>query len=172
MNGVDELFSLIKKSRKMLFVLCGLPYSGKSFLSRRILKEAPCNYISIDKVLEEMRFDWNDNHLPDADGWKKALGRIFFELEAGLSTGVNVLYDSTNHTKASRDELRDLSNRVGADIKIIYLKASADLMRKRWAENKGTRERFVLDEKLLQITIEALEPPQADESPLIIEIPD
>jgi tRNA uridine 5-carbamoylmethylation protein Kti12 len=126
-------------------------------------------YVSIDTILEKLGYDWNTNKLPDKQGWEEIMNISYSESKNALLDSHNVLYDSTNHTKASREVLRTMSLEINASAQIIYIKVSPDSVRDRWKENKITNKRFVLDEKLLEITISALEIPDSSENPWIIE---
>src|SRR3989344_4045319 len=154
METIEKLIQSINNPHKTLWILCGLPYSGKTYIGKKILEQTSCIYVSIDAILETLHYDWNTNKLPDTEGWKK---------------GLNVLYDSTNHTKASRDKLREVAHSVGADAKVIYIDVSAKVAIDRWQENKKQKNRFVLDENLLHETINAMEIPTADEKLIVIK---
>ena len=123
----------------------------------------------MDVILEKLGYDWNTNRLPDEKGWQEVTDASYSESRRALKNSQNVLYDSTNHTKASRDALRRMAQEAGAKMQIIYIDVSVDIVRKRWEENKVTKKRFVLDEKLLDMTIDALEIPDDSESPWILK---
>ena len=165
---VEKIAELVKSSQKTLWILCGLPYAGKTYVAKKILKKADCMYVSIDDILHNFGYDWNANKLPDEEGWKKIFALSYERSREALGAGKSVLYDSTNHTRESRDKLREVARSSGANASVIYVKAPVELVRKRWEENKRTNARFVLDEKLFEKTIEALEPPASDEDPVVV----
>ena len=139
-------------------------------MSRLVLQETDCEYVSVDNVLEKLGYDWNTNKLPDKDGWNRVMDIVREKIKGTLENGFNVLYDSTNHTRVSRDKLRELADSVGAGIKVIYMEVGIRDVRKRWRENKKTKKRFVLDERLLNMTIKAMEPPGAEEDVIVISL--
>ena len=107
--------------------------------------------------------------MPDEAGWKKVFDISYQQTQGALQKGLNVFYDSTNHTKASRDKLREVASSGGADAKIIYIDVPAQIVVDRWQENKKQKNRFVLDENLLYQTIGAMEIPTDDESVVTIK---
>lgn len=138
-------------------------------MAQEILKNTSCVYVSMDTILKELGYDWDTNKLPDEKGWEKVVNLSYQESKKALMDSHNVLYDSTNHTKASRDVLRDIAHEASAEIKIIYIDVPVDVVRQRWEENKTSKKRFVLDEKLLNMTIGALETPKDMEDPWILK---
>jgi predicted kinase len=169
MKNLIEIIRLINTSHKTLYILCGLPYSGKTYLAQEILKDTSCIYVNIDTILEKLGYDWNTNKLPDKQGWEEVMSISYKESQNALMDSHNVLYDSTNHTKASREALRNIALEVGAISQIIYIDVSVDSIRKRWEDNKIIKKRFVLDEKFLEMTISALEIPNITENPWILK---
>ena len=169
LKAIQNLIDVISASPPTLFVLCGLPYSGKTYVARQILAATECRYVSIDEILERLGYDWEANRLPDADGWKNVFQISYDESDHALQGGKSVLYDSTNHTKASRDVLREVAKKAGSDARIIFLDTPADVVRGRWERNKTTRERFVLSQALLEQTINALERPMVDEDVITLK---
>lgn len=85
-----------------------------------------------------------------------------------LQAGKNVLYDSTNQTKASRDTLRDIASEEGADARVLYVKTPIETIWKRWEENRLTTTRSQISRELVQMTIDSFEEPDESEEVLII----
>ncbi len=166
---IEDVIQLINNSNKTLWILCGLPYSGKTYTGKNILEQTSCVYVSIDNILAELHYDWNANKLPDEAGWRKVFDISYQQTQEALQKGLSVLYDSTNHTRASRDKLREVASSVGADAKVIYINVSKEVAIERWQENKKQRNRFVLDENLLHSTINSMEIPDNDENVITIK---
>lgn len=169
MKNINEVIQLIKNSKKTLWIFCGLPYSGKTHAAKKIMEKTSCVYVSIDEILKERGYDWNTNSLPGKEEWDRIFNTSYRMAEQTLKSGENVLYDSTNHTRASRDVLRRVARDVGANANVIYVKTPVEIVRRRWEENKKTKSRFVLNEKLLNETIDALEVPSDDEGVVILK---
>ena len=169
MQTTDELVQLINESKKTLFIFCGLPYSGKTFIAKEILDKTDCVFVSIDNILKELGYDWDTNTLPDAQTWKEIFERSFQESRDALQNELNVLYDSTNHTKESRDVLRTIAQSVDAKTNVLYLDVPVETIWKRWEENAVQKNRSIIGKGLVQMTIESFEPPTADENVITIK---
>lgn len=91
-------------------------------IGKEIVAKTSCAYISIDQIFEELGFNWTTNKLPNEKEWQQIMKIVYQKIQTALRNNENVLYDSTNHTKASRDELRGIAQSVKAETKIIYIK--------------------------------------------------
>jgi predicted kinase len=109
----------MRSSHGILYILCGLLYSGKTYAARKILDAVPCVYVSVDDILEELGYDWNTGRLPDEKGWKTVMDISYRRTREALSDSKNVLYDSTNHTKSSRDALRKVADETGSGSRVV-----------------------------------------------------
>lgn len=165
---MNHLMSLIQNSQKTLFILCGFPYSGKSYIAKQLLEHTDVIFVSIDDIFYCQNFDWDSNTLPDAHEWEQIFTESYEETKKALSEGKNVLYDSTNQTIVSRDKLRQIADSVDAGTKVIYVKTSLKDVWKRWEENQKSRSRSVVDKVLVQQTIDMFEEPTDDENVIII----
>ncbi len=169
MQTLEDIIQSINSSEKTLYILCGLPYSGKTYLALKIVEKTKCIYVSIDNILKDLGYDWDSNKLPNEQGWKQVFGISYRKSQETLKNGLNVLYDSTNHTRASRDILRKVAHNIGANTKVIYVDVPIEVVWKRWTENSAVKNRFVVNKKLVEMTIESFEAPTEDENLLILK---
>lgn len=168
-KSLEDIIRSISSSKRTLYILCGLPYSGKTYLALKIIEKTNCVYVSIDHILKDFGYDWDSNKLPDEQGWKKVFDISYQKSQEALREGLNVLYDSTNHTKISRDILRKVAYDVGASAKVVYVAVSAKTVWKRWEESSILKDRSVVDKKLVDMTIKAFEIPTEDENLFIVQ---
>lgn len=168
MPNLDELIKTIKESQKTLFILCGFPYAGKSFVAEELRKHTDVVFVSIDTIFRAYGFDWDTNTLPNNEAWQKIFDESYEKTKEELIAGKNVLYDSTNQTIASRDKLREVVTTVGATACVIYIKSSAETVWKRWEENQKNQTRSVVSKELMQMTIDMFEEPTVNENVLVI----
>jgi len=169
MESINEIICDINNSSRTLYILCGLPYSGKTYLSGEIIKKTTAAYISIDEIFKELEFDWDKNKLPNKEEWDKIFNISYQKSQAALKKNLNVLYDSTNHTKESRDSLRKISQEVNASAKVIYIDVPIEIIWKRWEENNIKNNRPVISKQLVEMTIKSLEIPTEKENFFIIK---
>lgn len=169
MPDLNHLMSLIQNSQKTLFILCGFPYAGKSYIAKRVLEHADVVFVSIDDIFKAKGFDWDSNVLPNESEWKDIFEESHEQARQALLDGKNVLYDSTNQTVVSRDKLRELAKSVGADACVLYIKTPVETVWKRWEENCKNPQRSVVSRELVRQTIDMFEEPTEDENVIIIE---
>jgi len=169
MLNLDDLIKTIKESQKTLFILCGFPYAGKSFVAQELQKRTGIAYVGIDAIFHAHGFDWDTNKLPNSDEWQKIFDESYEEAGMALDQWKNVLYDSTNQTVASRDRLREVAALMGADAYVVYIQSSLGAVWKRWEENQKNPTRSVVNKDLVQITIDTFEVPTDNEDVIMID---
>lgn len=168
MPDLHNLISLLQNSRKTLFILCGFPYAGKSYIAKQLIRETDATFISIDDIFHAHGFDWDSNNLPDTEGWEQIFAESYEKTRRALMDGKNVLYDSTNQTLASRDKLREVAESVGAEAKVVFVKTPVEVVWQRWEENQKEPTRSVVRKELVQQTIDMFEEPSEDENVIIV----
>ena len=143
-----------------LFLLVGLPGSGKTTLARQIEGDRGALVLSAD--------DWMSRIV--RDGWdaerRVAVQAVQFEIALKvLRIGGDVVLDFGLFHRRERDHYRGAATAVGAETKTIYLEVPRDeLLRRLAARNAHLPPlTFVVDEAHLDNCIGWLEPPTADE---------
>ncbi len=169
MQAPEEIIQSINSSGKTLYILCGLPYSGKTYLALKIVEKTKCTYVSVDSILKDLGYDWDSNKLPDEQGWKRVFDISYKKSQEVLKNSSNVLYDSTNHTRISRDTLRKVARGVGANTEVIYIDVPVKVVWERWAESSAGKNRSVVNKKLVEMTVESFEAPTQDENLFIVQ---
>jgi len=162
--NLSSLSDVIKEKQKTLFVLCGFPYSGKTTAAKRLAEITGATHIAIDDFFYEHGYDWDSNKLPNKEGWNQIFADSFTVTKDALSENKNVLYDSTNQTRESRDKLRNIAKAVDAETVVIFFDVPQEMVWERWENNKKNRERSVVSKELVQMTLDAFETPTEDES--------
>ena len=168
MPDLHNLISLLQNSRETLFILCGFPYAGKSYIAKQLTKETDATFISIDDIFHAYGFDWDSNNLPDTEGWEQIFAESYEKTRRALMDGKNVLYDSTNQTLASRDKLREVAESIGAEAKVVFVKTPVEVVWQRWEDNQKNQTRSVVNKELVQQTIDMFEEPTEDENVITI----
>lgn len=157
MQGIKRITQTIQESKRTLFILCGFPYAGKSFVAKELKKSTDVFYVAIDDIFHRQGFDWNTNTLPNNDEWRNIFDESYEISKSALQEGKNVLYDSTNQTVASRDKLREVAYSVGAETKVIYVQCSPETVWKRWEKSTLEKSRPSVSINLVQTTIDQFE---------------
>lgn len=119
-----------------LYIMCGLAFSGKSTLARKIAESTGGKLIAFDKLWVEKD---KVSPVPKGDeGWR------FIR-------------------KIGQDEV---ARRFNSRPIVVYLNTPLDLIRDREATNKVTGERHEVEPENFQTVLEQLEAPEANEDVL------
>jgi predicted kinase len=117
-----------------LFVMVGLPASGKSTRAKRIEEELQALRLTPDEWMIPL---FNDN---DANGKRNVLeGRFIWLALRALRRGVDVVLDFGVWSKDERTALRALAAAAGASCELVYLRTDEDQQR-RWRDGRASSE--------------------------------
>ena len=145
-----------------LYIMCGLAFSGKSTLARKIAEHMGAKIIAFDKVWVEKGKDQPISK--DAAGWKFIRGVAQDEITKALNEGNSVVYDDNNVRFEHREELREIAKKYGVKDVVVYLNTPMELIRERESVNKSTGERHDVDPMNFQKVVDQLEPPKPEEN--------
>lgn len=121
-----------------LFVLCGLPGSGKTTLARAL--EAKHNAVRFcpDEWMTDL-WDGDTRALLERQMWSVA--------QRFLAAGVDVVIEFGSWARAERDELREGARALGASVELHYLDVPVDELERRViARNREGITRAQLEE--------------------------
>ncbi|MBU0578890.1 AAA family ATPase [Patescibacteria group bacterium] len=150
-----------------LYTLAGLPFSGKSTLSKKIENYTNSMRISFDELWIELE----SQGIKDLT-WefvsKEAKKRIAHYLKQGKS----VVYDDTNAKKEHRSSLKNISQQNSANFQVIYLDIDETEVIKRRKMNKTNKKRHSVNNKNFNSLIEQFEIPTSYEHTIKYEASD
>ena len=153
--------------RPVLFVLCGLPFSGKSTLARALSERFPLEHIEIDQVHEQRGVVPGQGRRVADEDWRAAFQRSFRRLHAVLAAGGSVVWDTASYRRAQRERIRGVAARYGATAHLIYLATPEAEARRRLERNRETGERRdVPDDNFFEVALD-FEVPGPDEDPIL-----
>ncbi|HEY1074493.1 MAG TPA: AAA family ATPase [Patescibacteria group bacterium] len=158
--------------KPILYILCGLPYSGKTTLAKSLIRKLGCAYVSIDVIRDQLGFSWEENHKVTADNWRQIFKASYQDMRNKLGRGQSVVFDSTNHDFDSREKLRTYAAGVGADAKVIFIDVPVNVIWKRWEENQNLKTRSHIAKELVEWTIDHFEKPENSEQVIRYEFPE
>ena len=146
-----------------LFILCGLPFAGKTTLARELGQRLGFARVEIDAINAE-RGVWDDRHGMSPEEWDETYRESYRRLEALLRAGRSVIYDATNFTREQRDRPRAIAARHGVPATVIYLDVPEAEARRRWRHNRETGRRADVRDEDFALVATAFEPPAGDEA--------
>jgi predicted kinase len=126
-----------------IYLLCGLPGSGKSTWSQKKVKEEDAIIISNDCFRSML----TGSYLYNEKYEKLIYESSYFVLTKALSLGFNVIYDEINITKSDRASIIDAVNsrlrHLDCKIICVRFKDRDDCLDRRMQDSRGiSRERW------------------------------
>jgi predicted kinase len=143
-----------------LFLLCGLPGSGKTTLAKEIECDAPALRLTPDDWMHRLHFDGYDETA------RARVEALQWDIAArALSLGLNVVLDFGFWSKEERNDFRARAKALGAGAEVRFLDVPRDeLLRRIRLRNAalpaGT---FHVKEEHLDEWLGIFQPPSADE---------
>lgn len=117
-----------------LYLLCGLPGSGKTTLAKRVEYEAPALRLTPDEWMDPLYGPsicepntltrWSDAH----DRVEKVQWRI---AERALSLGINVVLDFGVWSREEREDFRARAAALGARSELIFVDEPLEVLKQR-----------------------------------------
>jgi predicted kinase len=145
-----------------LYILCGLPFAGKSTLARELTKAYDLACIAMDIINTERGLGLHGDAISEED-WDKTYQEAYRRIESFLAQGKSVIYDAPSFTKEQRNQLRAIAHRYGLPTKVIFVDVPEHVVRERWLQNRRTGNRFdVRDDDFAQV-VNNFQPPTNEE---------
>jgi predicted kinase len=150
-----------------LYILCGIPFSGKTTLAKRMVDKFGFTRIDLDEV----KFDLFSSSITDSEidqsGWDKVYQEMYRRIRESLNKGETVIHDTGNFTKYERGLVKKIADDLGIESITIFVDISEEEAYKRLLENRTTGERFDVDDADFVSTVSEMEKPRDDEKHII-----
>ena len=142
---------------KTLYLMCGMPFSGKTTLGKAIAKYLDVPYISLDEI-NEARGLFGGDGIP-VEEWEKTHSSAM-QLSAKLiKTGVDIILDDTNCFRWLRDRWKDFASQHGYQTVIIFLDLPLSEIWHRIESNDRTQTRHTVKQTIVREMAQTFEPP-------------
>ena len=151
-----------------LFIMCGVGFSGKSMLAKKIAEHTGAVLVSQDALFFEKEKELNLDQDSD-EQWRMLLDMCLERIRENLNAGRSVVFDNTNTKFEHREELRQVAESVGADTKVIFLDTPIEVQKERRNKNLETSERHDVKQEYLDQAIQELEVPTEKENVLVFK---
>ncbi len=121
-----------------LFIICGLPASGKTTLALALVQKHNAILLSEDEWMKGIcKSYYNEDYKERIVEFQKQIA------ERLLTIGTNVVMDGGYWGKEERDGLRECAKKANANLELHYMKVPLEELKRRAAErNKSLAEEF------------------------------
>jgi predicted kinase len=153
---------------KKLYIVCGVAFSGKSTLSKKIAEYKHATLVSQDSLWFEKKKELNLD--PDSDqDWDMVLRLSKEVVRDTLVKGDSVVFDDISLKYSDRESLRNIAKECGAEVVLVYLDTPRNVQKERQIKNLETKERHDVPEELIHWGLEELELPKESEEAFVFK---
>lgn len=145
-----------------IYMLCGLPFAGKTTLAKVLAPHLGLPRVSIDEINGVRGLGHNNSWISPAD-WDITYAEAYRQLDAYLRSGCSVIHDAANFTRAERDDVRAVAAHSGSDTCVIYVTTPAATVCQRWQENRLTHIRNDIRDDFFENVMTQFTSPTEDE---------
>jgi len=92
-------------TRNFLFLLCGLPFSGKSTLARALTEKFNIDHVEVDRHLDVTM----KSVIPGPEDWLPAYRMAITEIRESLEAGRSVVFDAVGHHRRHRQRMQRIA---------------------------------------------------------------
>ena len=154
-------------ARPTLYIMCGLPFSGKTTLARAIADQWGCVHLDLDSLANREGF-FPEEGIDDKQ-WSLLFSEAHQYLAALLSSGKSVVFDAVNYDRVGRDRLRAIAQQNGSAVYVLYTKLTIQELEQRRQDNRDTRQRpNVRDNDVVELARD-FEVPTTEENLLVYD---
>jgi predicted kinase len=144
--------------RPAVYMLCGLPFAGKSTLGRALARRCGWLYLELDQINIERGVGVNGGPI-SRQQWTESYREAYRRLKRALADGHTVVYDATNFRRIQRDQVRRFAAQHNAEVMVIHVQVPEDQIRRRRQSNRITKQRLdVRDEDFAEVAANFQQP--------------
>jgi len=150
--------------KEMLYIITGLPYTGKTTLTQELVRRFGFTTISVDEFID--RGSYVVERMTQAD-WDRVYTQAFRGLRNYLLRGKTVVFDGGSLKRSERDTLKRIAEKAGTLAKLIYINTPRNVIKRRWLENRTSKVRDHVKETTMDKALDMFEEPQREENPIL-----
>jgi predicted kinase/N-acetylglutamate synthase-like GNAT family acetyltransferase len=134
-----SLNKLSDDMKPVLYVICGLPASGKTTLAKKFELKHKAVFLSEDEWIEKLFGTFYDH-----DREREIIAELQKNLaQKILNSGASVVLDGGYWSKQERERLREIAKSVKADFELHFMDVNLSILKKRAImRNKNLSEEF------------------------------
>lgn len=144
-----------------LYLLCGLPFAGKTTVAAGLSSELPAALVSLDAINSERGLDGGLGIA--AEEWVRTHEIAKARAAALLDEGHSVVVDDTFCWRSLRDAFRAIAEVRGLETQVVFVNPPLEEIQRRRLENDLRQYRPAIDDAVFDQVLASFEPPQEDE---------
>jgi predicted kinase len=149
-----------------LYIMCGLPFAGKSTAARTLASLKNAAIVELDQINAASGLGFGQPITPGQ--WTGSYAEAYSRLRGLLAASLPAIFDAVNFTRAQRDELRQIASEFEAQATVVFVPVEREGAERRLLENRSTRARPDVRDEDFALVADNFEPPDEDEGALII----
>ncbi len=153
------------QQRGKLYILCGLPYAGKTTLQLEIVKRVNVSVVSVDRIMDELGM-WREGH-PTQEDWNTAYSEAYRQITRVSERRSNGHLRLRQSSLPRARKRRSLADDLGVPHELIYVNTPKQEILRRRQRNEHTKERGHLDEKDMELAFQLFDEPTENERPIV-----
>lgn len=143
-----------------LYIFCGIPFSGKTTIAKKISDKFGFSRIDLDDVKFGLfGNDVKDENLSQKD-WDKVYATMYEKIGSELRNGKTVIQDTGNFTAKERLLVKNIAKDIKLETIEVYINTPVEVARKRLVKNRETKDRFNIRDEDFESTIAEMETPK------------
>jgi predicted kinase len=123
-------------SKSTLYLMCGLPFSGKTTLAHALADRYGFVHLDLD-ALARARSLFPDEGVRD-EQWGEIFDDVYQQVAAILAGGESVVVDAVNYDRAGRDRFRTIAQQSDSPFYVIFINLSLQEIERRRQANQAT----------------------------------
>ena len=148
-----------------LYILCGLPFAGKTTLALALVNRFCLMHIDIDQINTDFGVGLYGASISPEE-WVRTYDEAYKQLADALNSRRSVLFEGASYTKELRDRLRAIAFEREVAPQVIHVDISGSEARQRLNSNRITQHRHDVRDDNFAIVATHFEPPAQEEQVL------
>lgn len=155
-----------EEGASVLYLMCGLAFSGKTTLAQAILDSTGSTYVGLDDINRERGVASGGEGLP-VEEWERTHQLAIRRVERLMDDGATILVDDTSNLRFLRERFRTVAARHGYALVLVYVKTPLEEIRRRMQASDRQGSRAPIEAAVFEEHVRTFEPPSEDEGAVV-----
>jgi predicted kinase len=153
--------------KSTLYIMCGLPFSGKTTLARTLANQCGFIHFDLDAIAREK--SWFPEEGINDEQWGEVFREVYRQVANLLISGKSVVFDAVNYDRIGRDRLRTIAQQSDSVFHVIYIALPIQEIEQRRQTNQANHQRPPVQDKDFVDLVTEFEIPTVEENLLVYD---